>query len=521
MKCPKGFRGKYFSLAAILALNATVTLAGEAQSIVDNEAKITPKEYAPSEEETLLLEQTPVLVVSKKIKVAEIGAPFASEVYTKKEIQKSHSKDIYEFLNTQTSVTTMPSYGNPFSQAIDMRGYGLGTGYENIVISVDGRRLNNIDMTSQLLSAISLESIERIEIIKGSGSVEYGDGGNAGVINIITKGYDGATVKTYVGNNGLQFASVGLGIKKENFSLSGYFDDYGHDGFKAISSDGIKDESWSRNKELKGTFTPVENLTFNLGKSFSKMQINYANALTLLEYNTNPNTIPSPTDYGFGFFGPDYKIQSYDTNIFSYGFNYKINEYTSFDFQGHDENKKSSYEAIGGSSPGLSESQYNYKSYNSKLNFTNQDFKALIGVDLFDGERDAFSNIVTKDNTAYYSKLEYAFDSKHSTSFGARHETVKYEHNDSVMVLKDDVSLNAFDVGYNYKIDKVSSLFVNINTSYQAPNIDRFFKYNFFTHDYEFNAFIKPMKVKTLNTGYSYLGYPNKLKVSLFYSDID
>ena len=128
MKCPKGFRGKYFSLAAILALNATVTIANETQSAVDIEAKMTPKEFASSEEETPPLELIPVVVVSKKIKVAEVGAPFASEVYTKKEIEKSHSKDIYEFLNSQTSVSALPSYGNPFSQAIDMRGYGLGIG---------------------------------------------------------------------------------------------------------------------------------------------------------------------------------------------------------------------------------------------------------------------------------------------------------------------------------------------------------------------------------------------------------
>ena len=67
MKCPKGFRGKYFSLAAILALNATVSLAVETQSTVDHEAKMTQKEFASSEEETPPLELVPVVVVSKKI----------------------------------------------------------------------------------------------------------------------------------------------------------------------------------------------------------------------------------------------------------------------------------------------------------------------------------------------------------------------------------------------------------------------------------------------------------------------
>ncbi len=37
MKSPKGFRGRYFSLAAILALNATLVLASDAQSVANKE----------------------------------------------------------------------------------------------------------------------------------------------------------------------------------------------------------------------------------------------------------------------------------------------------------------------------------------------------------------------------------------------------------------------------------------------------------------------------------------------------
>jgi len=81
----------------------------------------------------------------------------------------------------------MPTFGSPFTQKLDMRGYGIGNGYQNIVIRVNGRKLNNVDMVPQLLSSISPNQIEKIEIIKSSGIVEGGDGANAGVINIITK----------------------------------------------------------------------------------------------------------------------------------------------------------------------------------------------------------------------------------------------------------------------------------------------------------------------------------------------
>ncbi|WP_024955206.1 TonB-dependent receptor plug domain-containing protein [Sulfurospirillum arcachonense] len=521
MKSPKGFRGKYFSLAAILALSATITLANETKSYVDTKKSAeAQEEFSESEELTPPSEELDVVVISKKIKVKEVDAPFASEIYTKKQIKKSRAKDIYEFLNTQSSVVTIPSYGNIFTQSIDMRGYGIGDGYQNVVVSVNGRRLNNIDMTSQLLSSIPLESIEQIEIIKGSGSVEYGDGANAGAINIITKGYEGAAVKAYTGSNGLQFASIGLGIKKEKFSISGYIDDYSHNGYKTIANEGTKDDSWSRNKEIKGTFTPIENLTLNLGKSFSKMQIKYPNALTLAQYNQDPYFTPIPKVEWWGT-EQDYKIQSYYSNMLNYGLNYQLNQNILFDFQGYDENKDSTYESVGGSFPSKDISHYDNKAYNTKINFKNKDFKIVLGLDSFEGNRDSYGNLVTKNNLGYYATLKYNINNQNSFSIGSRYEKIKYEHNDGINILKDDIKLNAFDIGYNYTIDKFSSFFISINKSFQSPDIDRFFTYNFATSHYEFNGFIEPVKVKTLNTGYNYIGYPNKFKIATFYSDIE
>ena len=121
-----------------------------------------------------------VYITTTSFKTEESKATNAVEIYTKKDIEDSNAKDIYEFLNSSTSIITMPSYGNSFTQKIDMRGYGLDSGYQNIVITVDGRRVNSIDMTPPLLSSIAIEDIEQIEIIKGGGAVEFGDGANAG-----------------------------------------------------------------------------------------------------------------------------------------------------------------------------------------------------------------------------------------------------------------------------------------------------------------------------------------------------
>lgn len=500
MKKLKGFRGKYFSLAAILALNTTIAIASEGQSVLDNEKQLyAPKAESSSETSEVLEEtSTPAVVISKKIKVSEVGAPFASEIYTKKEIEKSHSKDIYEFLNTQTSISTLPVYGNPFSQKMDMRGYGLGDGYQNTVISVNGRRLNNIDMSPQLLSSIPLESIEKVEIIKGSGSVEYGDGANAGVINIITKEYEGAVIRSYVGDNGLKFGSLGLGIKEEKFSISGYIDDYSHDGFKDVATDGTKDESWSRNKSISAILTPIDDLTFNISKSFSKMNVNYSNALTYAEYkNGDLDKIKGYTE------------QYFSSNVLNVGANYKINQKFSLDAQFFDEDKVSDFVSYN------SRSTYDYKSFDTKLLYSDTSFKALVGIQGFDGQRDGGSNKTSKENLGVYAKADYLFN-QHTFSTGVRDEKVNYTYKSATQHLDSDTSLQAYDVGYNYKINAKTAFFTNFNHSYQAPDIDRFFNMGG-----TFNGFIKPMEADTINLGLNYISYPHTLKATLFYAWVD
>lgn len=70
-------------------------------------------------------------------------------------------------------------------QTLDLRGFGE-TASSNVVYLVDGVRQNEGDSAGAALSWVPIDSIERIEIVRGSGSVLYGEGATAGVIHIIT-----------------------------------------------------------------------------------------------------------------------------------------------------------------------------------------------------------------------------------------------------------------------------------------------------------------------------------------------
>src|SRR3970040_739539 len=103
------------------------------------------------------------------------------------DVQKSAARTLPELLAEQAGLTMKDFYGNnAAATSIDLRGFGI-TGTQNTLILVDGRRVTDIDLSGVQWAAIPVSAIERIEILRGTGAVLYGDGASAGVINIITR----------------------------------------------------------------------------------------------------------------------------------------------------------------------------------------------------------------------------------------------------------------------------------------------------------------------------------------------
>ncbi len=69
---------------------------------------------------------------------------------------------------------------------VDIRGFG-DAAVSSVLVLVNDRKLNSVDLSGPDFIQIPVEAIERIEILRGAGSVLYGDNAVGGVINIITK----------------------------------------------------------------------------------------------------------------------------------------------------------------------------------------------------------------------------------------------------------------------------------------------------------------------------------------------
>jgi iron complex outermembrane receptor protein len=113
--------------------------------------------------------------------------PASVTVLSAEDIQKSAARTLPELLSEQAGLTMKDFYGNnAAATAVDLRGFGA-TATQNTLVLVDGRRITDPDLSGVQWAAIPLAAVERIEILRGTGAVLYGDGATTGVVNIVTR----------------------------------------------------------------------------------------------------------------------------------------------------------------------------------------------------------------------------------------------------------------------------------------------------------------------------------------------
>lgn len=127
-----------------------------------------------------------VVVTASRFSEAERATPANVSVIDRDEIARNPSISIPDLLKTRAGIDTRPLYGPlGLDTTVDMRGFG-DAGTSNTLVLIDGVRLNPVDASGINWSAVPREAIERIEIVRGTGAVLYGDRAVGGVINIIT-----------------------------------------------------------------------------------------------------------------------------------------------------------------------------------------------------------------------------------------------------------------------------------------------------------------------------------------------
>lgn len=446
----------------------------------------------------------PVLVSATRIDMADQDAPYASEIHTRQDIERSGASSLYDYLAQQTSLQVLPNYGNRYTPQISMRGYG-NDGNQNVVLSVNGRRLNNVDMSPQLIGSIALTDIERIEITKGSGSVLFGDGASAGTIQIYTKPRDGASLETYAGNNGTRGGIASVGMVREKFDLSATMDHGKTNGLSDKDPSGHSDQSEANTWRIAAGIQPLDGLKLNLETGASNIDTRYPNSLSLAQFKKDPSMNS----------GRDYTHQKFESEHWSIGADYQINQQWKVTARHHNEQKVSLYPASNWGA------EYDYISNELALQYSSGATVINAGMQEFDGQVSKTTDKTSKKNRGFFLHGQHTWDAL-TVSAGARKEQVEYRYNPVLgSSLSSDKNLNSWEIGANYKVSEPLSVFANYSDGFVTPDIDRFFRTNPDTYVIEFNGFIEPAKSKTLTVGANHFTDRNRVKVSAFYAKLE
>lgn len=246
------------------------------------------------------------------------------EVIDAQQIKNMAVTNVAEVLNQNLNILIEPSRGSGNSSANIM---GLSGEYtkiliDNIPVVSDEGMGNLVDLTK-----INVNNIERIEVVKGSMGVEYGNNAVAGVINIITKKNYGkkftaiASVQEetvgkdydwFKKGNGRHIQSLNLGYKiNDNWSVTadinhndfqGYKGNYNGYKYFSESNDGNRGYEWQPKDML------TTNGTIRYGKGhtsfFYKLnylteKINYYNPLVVEDYLGGGNRTYTSNDIDY------------------------------------------------------------------------------------------------------------------------------------------------------------------------------------------------------------------------------
>jgi vitamin B12 transporter len=142
----------------------------------------------------------------------------SATVITRSQIESSQTPGLIELLGRQAGVEFART-GGPGSQAsLFLR----GTNSSQTLVLIDGVRLNTALTGAAALGGVALDSIERIEIVRGNLSSLYGSEAVGGVIQIFTRGADrsGFEIGGEAGSGDLRAASAYAAQRFDGGSLA-------------------------------------------------------------------------------------------------------------------------------------------------------------------------------------------------------------------------------------------------------------------------------------------------------------
>lgn len=467
-----------------------------------------------------------VVVTGARTEESIRRVPANVSVINEKDIQDSNAETVPDLLRTQEGIVVRDLLGNGKSAQVDLRGFGETAPY-NVLVMVDGRRVNEIDLSGVDWTQISLDQIERIEIVRGTGSVLYGDNAVGGVINIITKiptrkptFRAGGTLGSY-GFNKEEVALSG-GAEKIAASLSASYD----------ATSGYRENNDFRAKDLGGkiVYDPAPFLSLNLSGSFHTDDYGLPGPLTRTKLAENRRGTDSPFDNAASTdqylkLGSELDMGKFGSIISDFSYRHRDTDTQWLSFSFIADSRIDTW----GITPRYTLDQKIFGHANTFIAGVDI-YLAKMDIDNFSGPPRVPSGLsnIGRDSYGGYFNNEFSILKNLILTLGARQERVRYDLSQQDLTgflapLKDTVTgrENAYTAGLTYLYGRKSSLFARFNKSFRFPLTDELVVYDYQDGRILVNSNLEPQTGNHYEAGVRHFFTPDvQGNITLFRADI-
>lgn len=396
---------------------------------------------------------------------SNLETPADVTVYTGEELKKTGASDVADALKYKAGVyfTQMGPHGQNWitnSSKATLRGVDNGT---LVLINGVPASFNGVSH----LDNINLDTVEKVEVVKGGGAVLYGSEAFGGVINVIMKKVNSNNVYVAAGNHGQRKYSASVNADKLNIFA-------GHDELGATENLSVKGASnsgaWGSNTKYLISFGKSKKDTLGLNYNFNdNVSLNYN--YTKKDYSINYNGVTGKLGLlqHFDYDDAEHRVQAaYNNKDFSSTvyYNYRSIDNPDYRYQVGDDNKS------GGE---WEKSHHKVYGFDVKQKFGTESDRFLIGADfkheLYDNQREKFSTgIATKPNSGSWNYNNYSvygqYDKKlsdvTSVIVSAREDIAKYEEKTYHEFLPQAQIIT--------KVDNENAVYASVGKSFRMPN---------------------------------------------------
>jgi iron complex outermembrane receptor protein len=411
-----------------------------------------------------------VVVTGARFDAEPSLAPIGATIISADEIRRAGSSDVNAAIRKIGGVYGRQSLDGSPDYGLDLRGFGTNSS-QNMVIVVDGVRLSENELSNAILSTIPIDTVERIEILRGGASVLYGDGATAGVINIVTKRPGQYSSRGSVFLQGGQFhageARVSAAQAWNGFAADATLDHQ--------RTDNYRDNNEFKQTNFSGGAQWYANEFDRIGFRYegARQDMRFAGSLKEAQYIANPRQTNTPDDNG-----------SLDSDRLTVSGQYRLFGHdVAADLSYRKKTVDSVYISDGYPYATTAESkQLQFSPRVRKLGAINGMVNELVaGVDFIKWERTTSGSAVADANQkskAIYVRDELRFDPVHEgrVSAGVRREIFDKDFSSPLNYASTgyDVvqALNAWELQASYMPVTSVTVFGKLGQSYRVANAD-------------------------------------------------